>query len=117
MSIDLLHERIRKLKNPSMIDFGVKADSLPPHLLDEEGTYLAAYTRFCRELLDGLKGYVPAVRFSLSDFALLGPDGLTQLQKLLIGMHFCPAFLLSDAIYRHLPEAQLLPHPDRRYDH
>lgn len=83
MSIDLLHEKIRKLKNPSMIDFGVKADSLPPHLMAEEGTYLAAYTRFCRELMEGLKGLVPAVRFSFGDFALLGPDGLTQLQTLL----------------------------------
>lgn len=83
MSIDLLHEKIRKLKNPSMIDFGVKADSLPPHLLEEEGRFLPAYTRFCRELMTGLKDLVPAVRFSFTDFALLGPDGLTQLQALL----------------------------------
>lgn len=83
MSIDLLHEKIRKLKNPSVIDFGVKADCIPPHLMEEEGNLCAAYTRFCLELMDALKGLVPAVRFSFSAFALLGPDGLTALGELL----------------------------------
>lgn len=83
MSIDALQEKIRKLKNPSMVDFGVRWEALPPHLLDEEGNLLAAYCRFCRELLAGLKGKVPAVRFSFGTFALLGPEGLTVLQTLL----------------------------------
>lgn len=83
MSIDSLHEKIRKLKNPSMVDFGIKPDSVPGHLLEQEGDFSAAYVRFCRELLQGLKGIVPAVRFSFGDFALLGPDGLGQLSALL----------------------------------
>lgn len=81
MAIDLLHEKIRKLKNPSMVDFGIGKDCLPPHLLEEEGSYLAAYVRFCRELMEGLKDIVPAVRFSFGDFALL--DGLKELSDLL----------------------------------
>lgn len=80
MSIDSLHEKIRKLKNPSMVDFGIKKEHLPPHLL-EEGSDLAAYTRFCRELMEALQGIVPAVRFSFGDFALM--DGLAQLSALL----------------------------------
>ena len=83
MSIDVLHNKIRKLKNPSVIDFGVKADSIPPHLLEEEGNLCAAYGRFCRELMQGLKGFVPAVRFSIGAFSLLGPEGLELLRKLL----------------------------------
>lgn len=83
MSIDILHDKIRKFKNPSMIDFGIKADAIPSHILQEEGNYLSAYTRFCRELLDGLKDIVPAVRFNFDAFALLGADGICALTDLL----------------------------------
>ena len=83
MSIDVLQERIRKLKNPSVIDFGVTPEHLPQHLLDEEGSVLMAYCRFCRELMEGMKGLVPAVRFSFSTFALMSPDGMVQLSALL----------------------------------
>lgn len=83
MSIDLLHEKIRKLKNPSMIDFGVKAANIPAHLREEEGSELKAYTRFCVELLEGLKGLVPAVRFPFGAFALMGGEGLEALSRLL----------------------------------
>ena len=81
MSIDKLHDKIRKLKNPSVIDFGIKPDRLPPHLL-EEGE-LAGYVRFCNELMDELKDTVPAVRFPFGAFALYGAEGLTALQGLL----------------------------------
>jgi len=83
MAMDALQDKIRKLKNPSVIDFAVEQSHLPPHLLQQEESYLAAYARFCRELLSGLKGVVPAVRFSFSSFALLGPKGLETLSKLL----------------------------------
>lgn len=83
MSIDLLHEKIRKLKNPSMVDFSVGGDCIPPHILEEEGDFLCAWVRFCRELMAGLKGFVPAVRFPFGSFAILGPGGLTALGGLL----------------------------------
>ncbi len=81
MSIDMLHGRVRKLKNPSVIDFGIKPDAIPGHLLTEEGNEIAAYSRFCRELMTGMKDLVPAVRFSFGTFALM--DGLSLLKKLL----------------------------------
>ena len=71
MSIDALQDKIRKLKNPSMVDFGVQRGNLPPHLLEEGENYLAAYCRFCRELMSGLKGVVPAVRFSFGLFSMM----------------------------------------------
>lgn len=83
MSIDVLQEKIRKLKNPSMIDLTLPISELPPHLLQEEGSPAEAYGRFCRELLERLKGTVPAVRLSFAPFALLGAEGLNQLSAVL----------------------------------
>ena len=83
MAIEKLHEKIRSLKNPAMVDFGIQMTSIPRHILDAEGDTLAAYTRFCRELMEGLKDFVPAVRFSFDLFALLGADGLNRLSELL----------------------------------
>ncbi len=82
MSVDLLQEKIRKCKNPSVIDFSVQKNAVPPHLLEQEGSFAAAYGRFCRELLDTLKELVPAVRFSFDLFALLGGEGLALLREL-----------------------------------
>lgn len=83
MAIEKLHERIRALKNPAMVDFGIKMTSIPQHILNAEGDTLAAYTRFCLELLEGLKDSVPAVRFSFNLFALFGPEGLIRLSELM----------------------------------
>ncbi len=83
MSVDILHSKIRKLKNPSVIDFSVKPEALPPHLLAQEGSVCGAYGRFCRELMASLRDIVPAVRFPFGAFALLGPEGLSLLQQLL----------------------------------
>lgn len=83
MSIDMLQEKIRKMKNPSMVDLALKASDLPPHLLREEGSAAAAYGRFCRELLTALKGIVPAVRVGFTAFAVLGADGLREMTSVL----------------------------------
>ena len=82
MAIDKLQEKIRKLKNPSIVDFSVEPEKLPPHILAEENSEILAYDRFCRELLDSLKGLVPAVRFSMGHFSLLGPDGLFLMSRM-----------------------------------
>ena len=79
MSIDVLQDKIRKTKNPSMIDLALNLSDVPEHLLQQEGTGAAAYGRFCRELLEKLKGTVPAVRIGFTAFAILGPEGLTEL--------------------------------------
>ncbi len=81
MAIDRLQEKIRKAKNPSVLEF---ADMrIPPHILEEEERKGAAYARFCRELMEHMKGFVPAVRLSFSAFALLGHDGLYWLSETL----------------------------------
>ena len=63
MSIDFLHEKIRKLKSPLIVDMSITEELLPPHLLEQEGSFVKAYPRFCRELLEALAGVVPGVRF------------------------------------------------------
>lgn len=83
MSIDALQEKIRKLKNPSLIDLTLPATALPNHLLAEEGSAAKAYSRFCRELMGGLKGLVPGVRFGFSAFALLGAEGMEAMTGIL----------------------------------
>ena len=82
MSIDKLQEKIRKLKNPSIVDFSVELEKIPPHIMAEEQSEILAYDRFCRELMDGLKGVVPAVRFNMGHFSLLGPDGLFLMSRM-----------------------------------
>ncbi len=72
--MDLLQEKIRKTKSPLIVDLGVENPQIPAHL---EGDYV----RFCRELLDGLKGQVAGVRFNFDQFAVMagGREALISL--------------------------------------
>ena len=83
MSIDVLQDKIRKTKNPSMIDLSLPVAELPPHLIEACSGAAGAYGLFCRELLEKLKGTVPAVRIGFTAFAVLGPEGLSELTALL----------------------------------
>lgn len=58
---------------------------------------LAAYTRFCRELMESLKDAVPAVRFRFDAFALLGAEGLPALATLLKEAMTLGYYVLLDA--------------------
>lgn len=83
MSVDILQEKIRKSKNPSLVELSLGLSDLPPYILEEEKSGAAAYCRFCKELLSGLKGIVPAVRVSFASFALLGAEGMSALASVL----------------------------------
>lgn len=83
MSVDVLQDKIRKLKNPSMLELSMAPSDLPPGFCGEEEGAARGYGRFCRELLNGLKGMIPAVRVSFTSFALLGPEGLTEFSAVL----------------------------------
>ena len=49
MSIDILQEKIRKLKNPSVVELLLPLPDLPPRYAhDAKG-----YGEFCRDLLGG----------------------------------------------------------------
>jgi orotidine-5'-phosphate decarboxylase len=82
MSIDILQEKIRKTKSPIIVDLAVRPDHIPEFLRDGKNE-AEALDYFCRELLNGLKGKVPGVRFSFDQWALLGSlDSLFALTKL-----------------------------------
>lgn len=83
MSMDVLQEKIRKLKNPSVLDLTLPKEELPAHLLQEEQNIVDAYRRFCMELLERMRGVVPAVRLSFTAFSLLGTNGLEALSEVL----------------------------------
>ena len=79
MSVDVLQEKIRKRKNPTMLELGLSLAEIP-------GQYepcAAGYGAFYRDLLEGLKQTVGAVRISFVAFAILGGEGLVELTKTL----------------------------------
>lgn len=79
MSIDILQEKIRKRKNPSMLELALPLCDLPPQYAQTAPGYGA----FCRDLLEGLRDLIPAVRVSFAAFALLGAEGMTELEQTL----------------------------------
>lgn len=82
MSVDILQDRIRKMKCPIMLDLCVPVSELPPHLKQENDS-AAAYKLFCVEMLDAFSDRIPAVRFSFTAFAVLGAMGVQALQECL----------------------------------
>ncbi len=86
--MDLLQEKIRKLKCPIIVDFAVEPSYIPVHLQGDYGS-------FCRELLHGLKGAVPGVRFCFDQFAL-ADGGLKTLSQLLQEAKALGFFVLLD---------------------
>ena len=79
MAVDTLQEKIRKSKNPTMLELCFSPEDIPAPILEAAGCAAAAYSRYSRELLAGLKDLVPAVRISFTAFALLGCDGMKAL--------------------------------------
>lgn len=93
MSVDVLQEKIRKTKNPTVVELGLSLSELPPQFPSDA----SGYRSFCRELLTGLKGIVPAVRVSFSAFALLGAEGMTALSETLKTASGLGYYVLLDA--------------------
>lgn len=91
MSVDILQEKIRKTKNPSVLELNLALCDLPPQFEKSAEGYCA----FGRELLDCLNGIVPAVRFSFAAFALNGAFG--QLQETMAYAAKLGYYVLLDA--------------------
>lgn len=92
MSIDVLQNRIRKLKCPIVVGLDPSRELIPPELLAECEQRLGAgaealaesYLRFCRGILEALKKAVPAVKVQTACFEALGWQGVKVMQELLV---------------------------------
>ena len=104
MSVDILQEKIRRLKNPIMLELVMEASDIPGWIREEHPDQAEAYGFYCRELLGVLKGIVPAVRVSFSEFALLGPEGLVQLSSVLKTASEMLLWMLRRFCLRQLPD-------------
>lgn len=93
MAIDILQERIRKLKHPSILELALPLCDLPPQFSKDA----VGYGTFCRELMTGLKDSIPGVRVSFAAFALLGCEGMAQLQQTLQVARELSYYVLLDA--------------------
>ena len=96
--MDKLQERIRKLKNPSVIELSVTKEQIPAFLFDEENDFVGAYGNFCRTILCELKEIVPAVRFSYGYFSVMGESGITLLKELMDAAKSYGYYVLLDCI-------------------
>lgn len=91
MSMDVLQEKIRKCKNPSMVGLDPTPDVVPQFLLEEARQRLGhtpeaaaeAYRTYCFSLLDALQDLVPAVKVQSACFDVLGGAGTAAMQEVL----------------------------------
>ena len=96
MEIDRLQEKIRRMKNPSVINTSILPEHIPLSIMETAGNFCGAREKFLTELLNGLKDIVPAVRFSFSMYALAGGEGLDSLQRLLQKAHSLGYYVIFD---------------------
>lgn len=98
MSIDLLQDKIRKMKSPVVVNFSVLPEHIPGHICETAGNFLDARQVYFSELLDALQETVPAVRFSYPSFALAGAKGLQSLEYLLRRAKECGYYVFMDGV-------------------
>lgn len=83
MSIDVLQNKIRKLRNPAALWLCPAGTLIPPAVLEEAGSLGKAYGQYGLSLLENLQEYYCAVRVNFDAFALAGMDGLAALGTVL----------------------------------
>ena len=97
MAVDTLQEKIRKTKNPTMLEICFGREDIPAPVLEKSGSLAAAYGTYGHDLLTGLKDIVPAVRISFTSFALLGAEGMSALTEVLIAAKKLGYYVALDA--------------------
>ena len=83
MSVDRLQDRIRKRKNPVVVQFSMLPEWIPSTFMGQDVSVPGAWEAYCKVLLDALKEQVPAVRFSMNQAAAYGPEGMIALKEVL----------------------------------
>ena len=85
---DRLDAAVRRCANPVLVGLDPRADLLPPGMLPEGAgqaveTVAAAFTQFCREVIDVVAPLVPAVKPQVAFFEELGPAGAAVLAEVI----------------------------------
>ena len=96
MSVEKLLERIRKTKNPSVLDLSMTADQIPG-VIRENQEFSAAMEAYGKAVLTALKNIVPAVRFSYAHFACMGAAGIAVFYDLVQSAKADGFYILVDA--------------------
>lgn len=96
MSLDVFQEKIRKMKNPSVLVLEAFSGLIPPQFLQTQ-TVAGACREYYGQLLTELKAAVPGVRFGFGSFALLGAEGLAALSELMSQAKDMGYYVLLDA--------------------
>lgn len=89
MSMDILQNRIRKMKNPTVAGLDPRPEYIPPHIMQkhiaEKGETLEAaadaYFEFNSGLIDVLADIVPAVKPQSAYYEMLGFEGIRALKQ------------------------------------
>ena len=89
MSFDILQNRIRQMKNPTVAGLDARLEYVPPHLVERafaeygqtrRGAAEAIYAFNCG-LMDALCDIVPAVKPQAAYYELLGWEGMEMLER------------------------------------
>lgn len=112
MSIDVLQEKIRTMKNPTVVGLDPTPDVVPAFLLEEARQGAAptpqsvanAYGRFCREILDSLHDLVPAVKVQDACFSVLGAAGVAAMQEVLAYARDLGYYVVLDSMRGDMPD-------------
>lgn len=102
MSVDRLQNKIRKLKNPSMVLFSLDSSAIPS-VYQTTDNQIGNYRQYVNALLAAFKDVVPAVRFDFGTFAAAGAEGLTALAELLNTASLMEYYVLLDAPVSYTP--------------
>lgn len=97
MSVDVLQEKIRKTKNPSILMVEAFSEWIPAEILQDADTVLAALECFYSQLFSALKGCLPGVRFGFGSFALLGGSGIDAMYRLMACAKELGFYVIMDA--------------------
>ncbi len=104
MSFDRLQERIRKLKNPTVVGLDARLEYIPPKLTAAafeahgetlEGAAQAVFSYNCA-LMDALQGIVPAVKPQSAYYELLGWPGMRALSDTIRYAHEKGFYVIAD---------------------
>ena len=107
MSVDKLQNKIRKLKNPSMVMFSLDSSVIPSAYRTTDNE-ISNYLCYANALLAAMKDTVPAVRFDFGTFAVTGTEGLAALAELLNEASVLGYYVLLDIPAMHTPNGAVI---------